>query len=60
MRLRSLVVALLLTLFALPSFAFTRDTPRDMPPREPRPPILKIIKKIFKSLGDPVISPPRP
>lgn len=60
MRLRSLALALLIALFAFPSFAAPRQDPPD---RGMVPAIIKIIRRllpIIQPLDDPYISPPRP
>jgi hypothetical protein len=61
MRLRSIAFALLLTLFALPTFAAPKDD--DTPGARPVSPIVrivKIIKHLLQPLDDPYISPVRP
>lgn len=60
MRLRSLALALLITLFALPTFAAPKQ---DKPDPGNVPTIIKIIRRLFpilQPLDDPFISPPRP
>jgi hypothetical protein len=62
-RLQALVIVLVLSFYATPSFAAApRDRGGREKPRDPSP-IVRIIKKIFfsiQSLEDPYMIPPRP